>query len=414
MVNGRSTRRGFLAATGAAGLSAGLGLASGATAAEAGVAGPSTQSESDSVSFYGPHQGGIATPTQQYLQFAALDMASDSLNDLRWVLRQLSSGAERLAMGKPVGATETGGQPPVDTGEAIGLSPARTTVTIGLGPGLFAPRRFGLASRRPKPLVALPSFAGDELVKQICGGDIGLQVCADDPQVAFHAVHDLLRLVASIAPARWLLAGFGRTPNSRAQATPRNLMGFKDGTNNLMIEDAAGLRQFVWAREPESPSWMNGGSYMVVRRIAMDLGTWDDTGLDQQQLTFGRQKLSGAPLGGVHEHDPVNLHARRGGKDVIPATAHIRVASASYNTGERILRRGYSYLDGLDRARHAPAAGLLFICYQRDPRKQFIPIQLRLSALDALNQFTTHVGSAIFACPPGIRPGGFVGEGLFA
>jgi deferrochelatase/peroxidase EfeB len=149
VVNGRSTRRGFLAATGAAGLSAGLGLASSAGAAEAGVAASSSQGESNSVNFYGPHQGGIATATQQYLQFAALDIASDSRNDLRWVLRQLSSGGARLAMGKTVGATETGGQPPVDTGEAIGLSPASTTVTIGLGPGLFAPRRFGLASPRP-------------------------------------------------------------------------------------------------------------------------------------------------------------------------------------------------------------------------------------------------------------------------
>lgn len=341
-------------------------------------------------------------------------MASNSADDLRWVLRQLSSGAEHLAAGQPVGALETGGKPPVDTGEAVGLAAARTTVTIGFGPALFAPRRFGLASRRPQPLVELPAFAGDQLERQICGGDIGLQVCADDPQVAFHAVHDLLRLVASVAPARWLLAGFGRTPNSRAQTTPRNLMGFKDGTNNLMVEDEGALRRFVWAREPESPRWMTGGSYMVVRRIAMDLGTWDDTGFDQQELTFGRHKLSGAPLGAVHEHDPVNLTARSGGRDVIPLTAHIRLASASYNTGQRILRRGYSYVDGLDHARHSPAAGLMFICYQRDPRKQFIPIQRRLAALDALNQFITHVGSAIFACPPGVSPGGFVGEGMFS
>jgi deferrochelatase/peroxidase EfeB len=402
-----------LAATGAAGLSAGLGLGSGAAASEARAVGPGSESQADAVRFYGPHQQGIATPTQQYLQFAALDVASDSVDDLRWVLRQLSSGAEHLALGKPVGALQTGGQPPVDTGEAIGLPPARTTVTIGLGPKLFARGRFGLASRRPKPLADLPAFAGDRLSRQICGGDVGLQVCADDPQVAFHAVHVLIRLVASVAPARWLLAGFGRTPNSRAQTTPRNLMGFKDGTNNLMVEDEGALRRFVWASEPESPRWMSGGSYMVVRRIAMDLGTWDDTGLDQQQLTFGRQKLSGAPLGGVHEHDPVNLNARRGGKPLIPLSAHIRLAS-SYNTGQRILRRGDSYVDGLDQGRHSPAAGLLFICYQRDPRKQFVPIQRRLAALDALNQFTTHVGSAIFACPPGVKRGGFVGEGLFA
>ncbi len=401
-----------MVATGAAGLGAGLGLSSGVGAAEA--APTHSEDQTDSVPIYGPHQPGIATATQRYLQFAALDMASDSVDDLRWVLRQLSSGAERLAAGKAVGALDSGGQPPIDTGEAVGLAPARTTVTIGFGPALFAPRRFGLASWRPKPLVDLPAFTGEQLERQICGGDIGLQICADDPQVAFHAVHDLIRLVASVMSARWLLAGFGRTSNSRAQTTPRNLMGFKDGTNNLMIEDGAAMRRFVWAREPESPGWMSGGSYMVVRRIVTNLGTWDDTSLDQQQLTFGREKISGAPLGGIHEHDPVNLTARSGGRDVIPPTAHIRLASASYNTGQRILRRGYAYVDGLDRAHRAPGAGLMFICYQRDPRKQFIPIQQRLAALDALNQFTTHVGSAIFACPPGISRGGFVGEGLFS
>ena len=238
-------------------------------------------------------------------------------------------------------------------------------------------------------------------------------MCAEDPQVAFHAAHDLIRQVAPVARARWLLAGFGRTVNSRTQVTSRNLMGFKDGTNNVMVEDTDAMRRFVWAGRPESPAWMHGGSYMVVRRIAMNLGTWDDASLRQQELTFGRHKLSGAPLGGVHEHDPVNLQLRSHGAEVIPATAHIRLAGPVANEGERILRRGYSYVDGLSGTSGAPAGGLLFICYQRDPRKQFIPIQRRLAAYDALNQHITHVGSAIFACPPGVQPGGFVGDGLF-
>ena len=410
MPRSRSTRRGFLAATGAAGLGIGAGLAPGA-ARGASRPGPA---ERDAVPFYGPHQQGIATRSQQHLQFAALDVGSDSAADLRWVLERLSSAAALLAAGRPVGALQTGDQPPVDTGEAVGLPASRATVTIGLGPRLFAPRRFGLSSRRPRPLVELPAFAGDQLSPGISGGEIAVQVCAEDPQVAFHAVHDLIRQVAPVARPRWLLAGFGRTVNSRTQVTSRNLMGFKDGTNNVMVEDAGAMRRFVWAGLPESPAWMSGGSYMVVRRIAMNLGTWDDASLRQQELTFGRHKLSGAPLGGVHEHDPVNLKLRSQGVEVIPASAHIRLASPVDNHGERILRRGYSYVDGLNSASGAPAVGLLFICYQRDPRKQFIPIQRRLAGYDALNQHITHVGSAIFACPPGPRAGGFVGEGLFA
>ena len=405
-----STRRRFLSAAGLTGLT-GLGLASGAAAAQR--PGAPRVDTSDTVEFFGRHQAGIATPTQEHLQFASLDVVSDAVSDLRWLLRRLSSAAARMARGQPVGALRTGTAAPIDTGEAVGLEPSRLTVTFGLGPAIFHPGRFGLAHRRPRPLVALPSFSGDALQSRLCGGDIGLQVCAEDPQVAFHAVHDLIRLASPVGTPRWLLAGFGRTANSRRQATPRNLMGFKDGTNNIVVEDGRELDDFVWAGVPDSPTWMHGGSYMVVRRIAMHLGRWDDTGLDQQEQTFGRHKVSGAPLGEVHEHDPLDLAARKNGRPVISEDAHIRLASASYNAGERILRRGYSYTDGIDAREQSPAGGLLFICYQRDPHRQFIPIQRRLAARDALNPHIAHVGSAIFACPPGARAGGFVGEGLF-
>jgi deferrochelatase/peroxidase EfeB len=405
-VRTESTRRKFLSAAGLTGLT-GLGLAPSTAVAST----PSGASEV--VEFFGKHQAGIATRTQEHLQFVALDVDSDAASDLRWLLRNLSLAAARLSRGQPVGSLQTGSAPPVDTGEAVGCKPSRLTVTIGLGPAIFHPRRFGLAERRPRPLAPLPAFPNDALRSRLSGGDIGVQVCAEDPQVTFHAVHNLIRLASPIATPRWLLAGFGRTANSRRQATPRNLMGFKDGTNNIMVEDTHQLDEFVWAAAPESPAWMHGGSYMVVRRIAMELGRWDGTGLDQQEQTFGRHKISGAPLGAVHEHDPLDLAARRHGHPVIPEDAHIRLASASYNDGERILRRGYSYTDGIDPGQGSPAAGLLFICYQRDPHRQFVPIQRRLASKDALNQHIVHVGSAMFACPPGAPAGGFVGEGLF-
>jgi deferrochelatase/peroxidase EfeB len=301
----------------------------------------------------------------------------------------------------------------VDTGEAIGLRSSRVTVTFGLGTSIFRPARFGLDARRPAPLVSLPHFLGDALNPQITGGDIGIQVCADDPQVAFHAAHDLIRLAGPTAFPRWSLAGFGKTSNSRAQTTPRNLMGFKDGTNNIKVEDQQAMNQFVWAGAPESPAWMKGGSYMVVRRIRMLFGHWDEVGLSGQERIFGRHKVSGAPLGGVHEHDPVNLQARSHGQPVIPEDAHIRLASAAYNHGQRMLRRGYSYTDGVDHVAGTVSGGLLFICFQRDPRTQFIPIQQNLAG-EALGAHIEPVGSAIFACPPGAQHGSFVGAGLFS
>lgn len=376
-----STRRRFLHSAGLTGLGA-AGLAAAAPAA----------------SFYGPHQPGIATPAQDFLQFAALDMVSDSVADLRALMAAWSAAAALAMAGKPVGPVATGIRPAADTGEALGLPAANLTVTFGFGPSLFSAAgndRFGLASRRPKPLVALPAFRGDALREPISGGDLAIQVCGNDPQVVFHAVHDLIKMARPAARARWLLAGAGRTGTSAGQVVPRNLMGFFDGTANIMVENAAALKEFVWAAQPASPAWMAGGSYLVARRIEIALGAWDAASVTEQERTIGRRKVTGDRLGDL------------------PGHSHILLASPALNGQQRILRRGYSYTDGLG-AGHAPGAGLMFLCYQADPRRQFIPIQRRLAAGDSLNKFVSHVGSAVFACPPGASSGGYVGEGLLA
>jgi deferrochelatase/peroxidase EfeB len=395
-----------MARAGAAGLGVTLGAGAGA-APEAEAVGRGA----GAVPFYGAHQAGIATPTQEHVHFLALDVVSDSAGDVRALLEALSAAAARLTSGDPVGPLRTGVDPPVDTGEAVGLDPARLTVTFGLGPSLFKPGRFGLESRRPAPLVELPTFANDSLQPGISNGDVAVQACAEDPQVAFHAVHDLIRLASPTAVPRWSLAGFGRTLNAIGRPTPRNILGFKDGTANIMAQDQAALDRFVWAAAPESPAWMNGGSYMVVRRIQLLLNHWDSVSLDQQERTFGRHKLSGAPLGERHEFDPIDLNKVVDGQPAISRLAHIRLASPAYNNGQRILRRGYSYTEGIYDG--AAGGGQLFICFQRDPRAQFIPMQTKLARGDLLNEHTEHIGSAIFACPPGASPGGFVGEGLF-
>jgi len=191
-------------------------------------------------------------------------------------------------------------------------------------------------------------------------------------------------------------------------------MGFKDGTENIRAEDGEAMDEFVWVRPSDGPEWMSGGSFLIARRIQMLFDVWDATSLEGQERVIGRRKLSGAPLGGHDEYDPVDLDARKGGAPVIPADAHIRLASPSSNGSQRILRRGYSYSEPTESGSGQIDAGLFFICFQRDPERQFIPIQRRLAASDALNHHTLHTASAIFACPPGVKPGGFIGEGLFA
>jgi deferrochelatase/peroxidase EfeB len=353
------------------------------------------------------------------MQFAAFDVTSDAADDLRSVLEQWTAAAGLLTAGKPYGpATATLDEPPMDTGEAIGLGPARLTVTIGLGPGVFGSPghdRFGLARRRPTELQPLPAFQGDSLQPSSSGGDLCVQACADDPQVAFHAIHVLARLASSVAALRYTQAGFGRTSStSRSQQTPRNLMGFKDGTDNIRAEEANSMNNVVWVTDGDGPRWMTGGTYLIARRIRILFDVWDATTLEDQQRVIGREKLTGAPLGSESEYDPVNLQATGlDGEPLIPADAHIRLANPHSNEGRRILRRGYSYSESVEPGSGEIDAGLFFIAFQRSP-SQFITIQQRLAASDALNRHTLHTSSAIFACPPGAQPGGFIGEGLFA
>jgi deferrochelatase/peroxidase EfeB len=191
-------------------------------------------------------------------------------------------------------------------------------------------------------------------------------------------------------------------------------MGFKDGTDNIRAEDSAAMDRFVWVQPRDGPRWMVGGTYLVARRIRVLFDVWDAATLEEQQATIGREKLSGAPLGGRAEYDPVDLGARVNGEMVIPADAHVRIAHPRSNGGQRILRRGYSFSEAVEPGSGQLEAGLFFIAFQRDPGRQFLPIQRRLATIDALNRHTLHTSSSVFACPPGAAPGGFVGEALFA
>jgi deferrochelatase/peroxidase EfeB len=370
---------------------------------------------SGAVAFYGEHQAGIATPVQDRLHFASFDLETDSKAELRELMEKWTVAAREMTEGKMIG-TPTGSRtelaPPEDTGEAFGLPASNLTITFGFGPSVFERPDLGLAAQRPAALKPLPDLPGDQLDGLESNGDICVQACADDPQVVFHAVRNLARIGRGTVTMRWSQLGFGRTSTtSRDQVTPRNLFGMKDGTANIRSEDTEAMDKYVWV--DEGPAWIKGGSYVVTRRIRMVLEVWDRSSLEDQERTIGRRKYSGAPLGEEDEFDPLPLEELgNGGAPVIPRDAHVRLASAQENDGVRILRRGYSFTDGVDESLGELEAGLFFIAYQRDPEEQFVALQRKLGVHDALNEYIKHVGSALFAVPGGTKPGGYVGEAL--
>ncbi|WP_289141784.1 iron uptake transporter deferrochelatase/peroxidase subunit [uncultured Brevibacillus sp.] len=376
-------------------------------------AAPAPSSVDGIIPFYGKHQSGITTPMQDFICMGAFDLTTTSIDDVRKLFQSWTSAAARLTEGKSVDdESENPHLPPVDTGESMGLGSMRMTITFGLGASFFD-ERFGLAAKRPAPLVDLPRFNSDEIRKEWSGGDIVVQVCANDPQVAFHALRNLARIARGKAVLHWLQDGFQRTSAADPSgSTPRNLMGFKDGSNNPQVSDAKVADEIVWAQSEDNPAWMAGGSYMVMRRIRMRIEVWDRSSLDDQESTFGRHRQSGAPLGKTGEFDELELDRKdSAGKPVIPATSHVALAHMEGKV--KILRRGYSYSSGMDVKTGQLDAGLLFICFNRDPRKQFIPMQQKLATVDQLNEYITHVGSGLYACLPGASEGGYIGDTLF-
>ena len=417
----RLTRRGLfgsgLAAAGAALAAGGVAPALAAATPGSAAAGTDAGAARDALAFYGQHQNGILLAQQSHTYFAAFDLATSKRAEVIDLLQRWTAAANRLCQGQtaqPLGSDAEA--PPSDSGEAVGLPASRLTITFGFGPGLFVRDgvdRYGLAARRPQALVDLPKFNGDQLIPERTGGDLSVQACADDPQVAFHAVRQLAAMAGAVASVRWVQTGFA--------SGERNLMGFKDGTNNPSTQDQALMGEHIWVG-PEG-DWMQGGSYLVVRRIRIALEHWDRSKLGFQQEVVGRYKDSGAPLGKTHEHDAMDFDATDAdGELVVPETAHARLASAHANDGAIMLRRGYSYNDGASfYAERWPPwnqgvlydAGLFFAAYQRDPRTSFIRINKTLSMQDMMNQYITHVGSGIFAVPPGARAGSYIGAALF-
>ncbi|MGP3941193.1 MULTISPECIES: iron uptake transporter deferrochelatase/peroxidase subunit [Streptomyces] len=402
--SGISRRRllGSAGAAGAAGLVA--GGAAGAYASEATREAPEPLSSlgATAVPFHGRRQAGITTPLQAHGHLLAFDLAPGANRKAAAaLLRRWSRTAQELMAGEA---------PPDDTGIALDAGPSSLTVTFGFGRTFFG--KAGLDDQLPEALAPLPDFVSDELDPKRSNGDLWIQIGADDALVGFHALRALQREAAGTARLRWQMNGFNRTPGATDRPmTTRNLMGQIDGTNNPKPADDDFERR-IFVPEKGEPAWMAGGSYAVVRRIRMLLDTWDHLSLERQEKVVGRRKSDGAPLSGGTETTPVRLDkVNANGALAIAGAAHVRVAAPASNQGAAMLRRPFSYHDGF-RDDGAPDAGLLFIAWQADPMKGFVPVQRKLDLGDDLSRFLRHEASALFAVPPGCAPGEYVGQAL--
>lgn len=399
------SRRKLLGTAGATGLV--LGAAGGAVgyAAAPAQATPLTSVGSGRAMFHGKHQPGITEGLQARGHLVAFDLAAGAgRKEAAALLRRWSTAAERLMAGEAAVHD--------DTDVARDAGPSSLTITFGFGNSFFA--RTGLEKQRPVSLDPLPDFSSDHLDKARSNGDLWVQIGADDALVAFHALRAIQKEAGDAARIRWQMNGFNRTPGATAHPmTARNLMGQLDGTRNPKPADADfGKRIFVPASGSNDPAWMANGSYAVVRRIRMLLDDWEKLSLKAQEDVIGRRKSDGAPLSGGTETTAMDLEkADAHGTYVVPGNAHARITRPDQNGGAAMLRRPFSYHDGFD-VDGVPDAGLLFVCWQADPLRGFVPVQRKLDRGDALSRYIRHEASGLFAVPGGAARGEYVGQRL--
>jgi len=360
--------------------------------------------DSKPIPFFGTHQAGIITPQQGHGYLTAFDI-DPSIREIEKIMALFISWtqlASILTKGHFQANSSNTQLPPNDTNEAKGLGHSNLTITFGFGRSFFLENgkdRFGLAKSMPKELVTIPKLPHDSIDESISNGDLIVQVCSDNQQVAFHAIRNLIKEALGTANVRWMESGFLNRPKGE---TPRNLFGFKDGTANVSETDSSGHDRVIWAGKDE-PKWMQAGTYLGYRKIQMHIETWDRDSYSDQENVFGRRKDSGAAFGQQHEKDPVNI-------EKLPKDSHVRIA---HSTGQEIFRRAFSYTNGINENTGQLQAGLLFISYQNKPQSSFIKMLQKLGQSDALNEYTTHIASGLYAIPRGAEKNEYIGQSLF-
>ncbi|MDX3670501.1 iron uptake transporter deferrochelatase/peroxidase subunit [Streptomyces europaeiscabiei] len=411
---GTISRRLLLGTAGATGLA--LGAAGGAAGYAAGSSSSSSTEKvaplsslgAGEVMFHVKHQPGITTPLQARGHLVAFDLAAGAgRKEAAALLRRWSETARRLMAGEAAAQD--------DTDVARDAGPSSLTVTFGFGHSFFA--RTGLEKQRPESLDPLPDFSSDQLDRTRSNGDLWVQIGADDALVAFHALRAIQKDAGRAARVRWQMNGFNRSPGATAHPmTARNLMGQIDGTRNPKpTESDFDERIFVPSAGGSDPAWMANGSYAVVRRIRMLLDDWEHLSVKEQEDVIGRRKSDGAPLSGgtkAIETTAMDLEKTDAqGNLLVPINAHARITRPDQNGGAAMLRRPFSFHDGID-AKGVPDAGLLFVCWQADPLRGFVTVQRKLDRGDALSKFIRHESSGLFAVPGGAAKGEYVGQGL--
>jgi deferrochelatase/peroxidase EfeB len=394
-------RRGFLrgAAVGVGAVGAVAGGAAALAGSSAAAATPAAGTKAVAAPFHGAHQAGITQSVQQSSVFLSFDVTAADRRELTELLhtvteraRFLTAGGTPAALGITDSPSDSGTLGPRVPGDGL-------TVTAGVGASLFD-GRFGLADRKPLRLATMPAFEDDDLQPDWCHGDVSLQLSAPHSDTVLHALRDIARHTRGGMQVRWRMDGFTSPP--RPSGTPRNHLGFKDGTANPDIADPAVADRLLWANGDGEPSWTTGGSYQVVRLIRMLVEFWDRVSITEQERMFGRARDTGAPLDGAHEFDTPKFAQDPMG-DVIPLDSHIRVANprTAKTDDSRILRRGYNYDRGMDSDGNLDM-GLIFVCYQQDLARQFAAVQKRLAG-EPLVDYITPFGGGYFFALPGVK-----------